>query len=177
MSALAGIWHFDGNPEADQACARMLAAQSIYGIHDSAQWDMGPVAFGRRLFRILPEDIHDNQPLIGGEGRFVLIADLRIDNRDELIAALQMSPEQARQMADSALLLAAWERWQERCLDRLAGDYAIAVLDRSTRELTLARDPTGSRPLHYHSSTSFFAFASMPKGISSTTARRSINGS
>ncbi len=165
MSALAGIWHFDGKPDADQACARMLAAQSIYGVHDSAQWDMGPIAFGRRLFRTLPEDIHDNQPLIGGEGRFVLIADLRIDNRDELITALQISPERARQMADSALLLTAWERWRERCLDRLVGDYAIAVLDRSTMQLTLARDPTGNRPLHYHSSAAFFAFASMPKGL------------
>ena len=56
MSALAGIWYFDGKPHAAEACARMLGAQAIYGPHDVAQWDGGNLALGRRLFRTLPED-------------------------------------------------------------------------------------------------------------------------
>ena len=143
----------------------MLSAQSIYGPHDSAQWHAGSVALGRCLFRLLPEDVHDHQPLVGGEGRFVLVADIRLDNRDELIGELRIAPSQARSMADSAILLSAWERWQENCFDRLYGDYAVAVFDRNLNRLTLARDPTGSRPLHYHRGAKFFAFASMPKGL------------
>ncbi|MEI9990625.1 MAG: asparagine synthase-related protein [Rhizomicrobium sp.] len=163
MSALAGIWNFDGRPGAARDCARMLAAQSIYGPHDVSQWDDGSLALGRRLFRTLPEDIHDAQPLAGGGGRFTLIADLRLDNRDDLIGALRI-PDAARR-ADSVILMAAWERWGEGCVDRLVGDYAFALWDAGERRLVLARDPLGMRPLHYHRGRDFFALASMPKGL------------
>src|SRR5262249_38577734 len=62
-------------------------------------------------------------------------------------------------------LLAAIERWDESCLDRLVGDYAFAAWDSARRRLLLARDPVGQRPLHYHCGNKFFAFASMPKGL------------
>src|SRR5258707_13384475 len=156
MSALAGIWNRDGKPGAAAACTRMLAAQAIYGPHDGAQWEDGGVALGRRLFRTLPEDAFDRQPLEGGDGRFVLVADLRLDNRDELIGELRIPTERAAAMADADILLAVWERWQESCFDRLVGDYAFALWDRGERRLVLARDPLGVRPLHYHRGGNFF---------------------
>ena len=165
MTALAGLWHFDGRPDVADGCDRMLRAQELYGRHDAAQWSDGSVALGRRLMRLLPEDAFDRQPLIGGEGRYVLVADLRLDNRDELCTVLRIPPPQARILSDAAILLAALERWDESCLERLVGDYAFAVWDGARRRLLLARDPLGQRPLHYHRSSKFFAFASMPKGL------------
>ena len=38
MTAIAGLWRFDGRPDADDGCARMLAAQQLYGPHMGAQW-------------------------------------------------------------------------------------------------------------------------------------------
>lgn len=143
----------------------MLAAQAMYGPHDTAQWDMGALCLGRRLFRVLPEDIHDDQPLTGGGGRFILVADVRLDNRDELLRMLDIAPDRARDLADSVILLAAWERWQDDCFAHLVGDYAFALWDRDKQRLVLARDPLGMRPLHYHCTSRFVAFASMPKGL------------
>src|SRR4051812_30499486 len=111
MTALAGIWRLDGQPEAAGGCARMLAAQELYGRHDSAQWSNADVALGRRLMRVLPEDIFDRQPLIGAGGRYVLIADIRLDNRDDIARALDVPAAQAATLCDAALLLAAVERW------------------------------------------------------------------
>ena len=165
MTALAGLWHFDGRPDAAQNCARMLAAQEVYGRHDGAQWSDGDVALGRRLMRVLPEDDFDRQPLIGGGGRYVLVADTRLDNREDLAAALGIPPQQASTLCDASILLAALERWGELCLDHLVGDYAFAFWDGTRRRLLLARDPLGQRPLHYHRSKRLFAFASMPKGL------------
>jgi asparagine synthase (glutamine-hydrolysing) len=68
-------------------------------------------------------------------------------------------------MADADILLAAWERWEGDCFDRLNGCYAFAVWDHAQRTLTLARDPFAQRPLHFHRGVRFFAFASMPKGL------------
>jgi asparagine synthase (glutamine-hydrolysing) len=165
MTALAGLWRFDGRPDAADGCARMLAAQELYGPHAGAQWSDVSVALGRQLMRTLPEDSFDRQPLIGGDGRYVLVADIRLDNRGELIKTLGIADAQARSLCDSAILLAAVERWDESCLERLVGDYAFALWDGVRRRLVLARDPLGQRPLHYHRGDRFFAFASMPKGL------------
>jgi len=143
----------------------MLAAQSIYGRHGENRWVEGSVALGRRLTRLLPEDVFDTQPLHGRESPFVLVADLRLDNREDLAAELGIQAEQAKTMCDAALLLAAFERWDDDCVDHLVGDYAFAVWDSRAHRLVLARDMIGSRPLHYHRGAAFFAFASMPKGL------------
>jgi asparagine synthase (glutamine-hydrolysing) len=115
--------------------------------------------------RVLPEDTHDYQPLIGGAGRYVLVADVRLDNRNELINLLRIPGADALTCSDAAILLAAIERWDESCLKHLIGDYAFALWDTTLRRLLLARDPLGRRPLHYHRGNGFFAFASMPTGL------------
>jgi asparagine synthase (glutamine-hydrolysing) len=165
LSALAGLWCFDGNPGAAEGCARMLAAQEIYGPHDGRQWSGGDIALGRRLYRTLPEDAFDLQPLSSADDRLVLAADVRLDNRDELCAALGIAAAQARELCDAAVLLAALERWGEAALDRLVGDFAFALWDSRARKLVLARDFLGQRPLYYHAGKGFFAFATMARGL------------
>jgi asparagine synthase (glutamine-hydrolysing) len=165
MSALAGVWRFDGKPGVDDDCARMLAAQQIYGPHDERQWSNGTLAMGRRLFRLVPEDIHDRQPLHSRDGRLTLVADVRLDNREELAAQLGLSSSSAQQLCDAALLLEALDRWGEDALTRLVGDFAFVLWDSPAQRLLLARDFLGQRPLHYHCGRGFFAFASMPKGL------------
>jgi asparagine synthase (glutamine-hydrolysing) len=165
MSALAALWHFDGRPDARFGCERMLAAQWIYGPHTAGHWSSASVALGRGLMRMLPEDSFDSQPLVGGGGSVVLVADVRLDNRDELARALNISETRLRLLSDADILLAALERWDEACLERLVGDYAFIRWDSARQQMLLVRDPLGQRPLHYHRGNRFFAAASMPKGL------------
>lgn len=163
MSALGGMWRIDGRPGAAEDCKRILAAQQIYGPDAEGQWAAGGIAIGRRLKRLLPEDIFDHQPIVSRHQ--VLVADVRLDNRDDLAHTLQIPPERARNLCDAAILFAALERWGEDCFSHLAGDYAFALWNEERRSLLLARDPFGQRPLHYHRGNNLFAFASMPKGL------------
>ena len=165
MSALAGRWNFDGRPDAESSCARMLAAQRIYGPHDERRWSDGFIAMGRRLYRILPEDRFDRQPLHSADGGLVLVADLRLDNREDLYEALGLAGAEAARLCDAAVLLHALERWGEEAVERIVGDFAFALWDRRARRLMLACDFLGHRPLHYHSAGKFLAFATMPKGL------------
>ena len=52
MTAIAGLWRFDGRPDAADGCTRMLAAQEIYGPDARGEWSEGGVALGRRLMRL-----------------------------------------------------------------------------------------------------------------------------
>jgi asparagine synthase (glutamine-hydrolysing) len=164
MSAIAGIWSFDEEVPVSPACHAMLQALHMYGSDDTAQYSSRSVALGRCLLRLLPEDCFDQQPL-SAAGVTSLVADIRLDNRDELGQELGLSSQQSAGMADSALLLAAWQRWQEQCLDHLSGAFSFAVWNQQDQHLFLARDHTGERPLCYALAANCFAFASMPKGL------------
>lgn len=163
MSALAGLWSISAQTEAS-SCAAMLAVQGAYGPDRSDLRSLGPITMGRNLFALVPEDDFDGQPLIGGEGRFLLVADVRLDNRAELSSALTLGSS-ARTMADSAILLRALERWGETAPLHLLGDYAFAWFDLHEGRLFLARDPLGQRPLFWHRGHDSIAFSSMPAGL------------
>jgi len=89
---------------------------------------------------------------------------VRLDNRDALAAAAGLH-EPLSQTSDAELLLNSWTRDGVGCLERLIGDFAVAVFDKKERTLTLARDAAGQRPLFYARSDDAVAFASMPSGL------------
>lgn len=165
MTALAGYWSSSGRPDAGRTCERMLQAQQVYAPDpkSAATWGDREIALGRRLFRQLPEDRFDRAPIVSAEGRRVLVADVRLDNRDELADALGIAEPSG--LADAAILMAALDRWDEEAVDRLDGDFAFALWDSGRQRLVLARDIMGQRPLHFHRGSDFVAFASMPKGL------------
>jgi len=165
VTAIAGHWSFGAGPEPDRSLDRMLKALQVYGPEAPASWSGGEIALGRRLFSLLPEDRFDRGPVLWGGGPNALVADLRLDNRDELCAALAIAPAEATALADAALLARALERWGEDAVQHIVGDFAFAWWDAGRRRLLLARDPFGERPLHYHCGRGFFAFATMPKGL------------
>jgi asparagine synthase (glutamine-hydrolysing) len=163
VTALAGLWNLGGRVDPAGSLARMLQAQRVYAPDAPASWSDGRIALGRRLWTLLPEDRFDRGPVISQAG--TLIADLRLDNRDELGDALGIGPADAKALSDAALLMKALERWGDEAVDRLVGEFAFAWWDAREQRLVLARDPLGHRPLHFHRGDGFFAFASMPKGL------------
>ncbi len=62
--------------------------------------------------------------------------------------------------SDTEVLLKAYGRWGEGCLDRLRGMFAFAIWDAPRQRLFLARDPIGIKPLYYYFSDQYFLFAS-----------------
>ncbi|HEX8062704.1 MAG TPA: asparagine synthase-related protein [Allosphingosinicella sp.] len=164
MTAIAGFWSFEGRFDPRARCRSMIDAQSRYGTRRSAG-SLDALAVAINLHPSLPEDARDSQPLIGGERRFALVADVRLDNRADVAAQLGLDPPEASLLADSALLLVALERWGESALDRLLGDFAFAFFDARQRRLLLARDPLGQKPLFLHRGGGFAAFSSMPCGL------------
>lgn len=140
----------------------MLEAQRAYGGH-AASSEAGPICIGRNLSLMLPEDAHDRGPVV--RAHFTLVADARIDNREEIERGLGLSFAQAKQLCDAAVLLESLLAWGSGALDRIVGEFALALWDNRSRQLLLARDILGHRPLLFHRGKGFFAFSSMPSGL------------
>lgn len=81
----------------------------------------------------------------------------RIDNRKELITALNAS---AQDLTDAGLVLAAWLRWKRDAVLHLVGDFVFAIVDPADQCLFCARDHLGVRPFYYQLSDRHFVFAS-----------------
>jgi asparagine synthase (glutamine-hydrolysing) len=162
MTAIAGLVGVPPTGTRESACSRSLDAQSLYGSQRSVRLH-SDAAFGANRYHLLPEDRFDRQPY--SDDRFLLVADIRLDNRADLLAALGESTANATGCSDAEILFRAWCRWQDGCLDRIAGDYAFAVQDLDSNALWLVRDPVGQRPLFYGRRGGALFFASMPSGI------------
>ena len=129
-------------------------------------WVDGPLGFGHRLLQTTPESFRERLPFDDGSRNLVITADARIDNRDELIDVLALGSSSGNEPCDSELILAAYTRWGDGCLEHLIGDFAFVIWDRSNRRLFGARDHLGIRPFYYHYSRNrLFAFASEIKAL------------
>jgi asparagine synthase (glutamine-hydrolysing) len=156
MSGIAGVFRRDGGPVDSCALAAMTRRLAHRGSGAESIWSDGPVGLGRT--------VRQSMRTLQGEGNPVVAADIRLDNRAELIAALGIGA-QAELLPDSDILLAAYNRWGEACTDKLLGDFAFAIWDERNQRLFCARDPFGVKPFYYHSSSRLFAFGSEIKAL------------
>jgi asparagine synthase (glutamine-hydrolysing) len=160
MSAIGGIWWTADAPGIEErrfALDRLHASLARRGPDGGAVQHLGAVGMSFRACHTTAEARSERQPLATAGG-LLMAFDGRLDNREELLRTLR--PPEGSAATDSELVLAAYERWQHRCPDLLIGDYAFAVWDTRRRELLLARDPMGTRPLFYHAGGDLLAWSS-----------------
>jgi asparagine synthase (glutamine-hydrolysing) len=80
----------------------------------------------------------------------------RLDNRDDLARLLRLGPE----ISDHEYARQAYLRWGPTLTEHLVGDFSLAIVDVEERQLVLARDPLGMRPLYYRIEPDRVPFAS-----------------
>lgn len=165
MSAIFGAWQRDGRPLEPAVLACMDARLAHRGADGAATWRDGAVGLGHRLYATTPESWRERQPVVGAGGVLVCVADVRLDNRAELMALLRLRAPEHTAPTDPELVLAAYARWGAACADRLLGDFAFVVWDAHARTLLAARDPMGVRPFYYHCSPRLVVFASEIKAL------------
>src|SRR5258708_7955343 len=164
MSAIAGLLRFDGGPVTRHGLERTVNALRQYGPDRADIAIADGLGLVHVLMRMTPEDQFDRQPWQGASGALIT-ADVRLDNRAELLERLGVTPGQARAWPDSRVLLAGWEKFSDALWPTLRGPFAVAIWDPRRRALTLARDHLGLNVVMWHKSERFFAFATMPNGL------------
>jgi asparagine synthase (glutamine-hydrolysing) len=160
MSGVFGYWHLDGQPVSSALIDRCLQRVSPQSLTAIDSWVDGPIGLGRKSTAIADQAGH---PMVCP--RVACAFDGRIDNRDELIDALATKWPVARDCPDHVLVRTAYLEHGEFCVERLKGDFAFALFDREARQLLLARDRLGVRPLCYTRLNGAFLFASEAKAL------------
>lgn len=164
MCGLAGIYERPG----EQASRELLCAMAGELRH------RGPDGTGLYLDRrfgmvntrlAIVDLAGGDQPLSDERGRCWVMQNGEIFNYPELQHELTALGHRFTTSCDTEVLVHAYEEWGVDCLPRLNGEFAFAVWDRKTRELFLARDRFGIRPLFLLDDGGRLAFASEAKAL------------
>jgi asparagine synthase (glutamine-hydrolysing) len=172
MCGIAGLIGINGVASIN----RMLASIEHRGRDDEGVWTSRAIdetgrraCLGHRRLSIIDPSPAGHQPMLSTDGRLALTFNGEIYNYRELRRELQAKGHSFRTDTDTEVLLAAFDEWGDECLSRLNGMFAFAVWDEERRELTLARDRLGIKPLYYarveEEGDASFIFASEIKAI------------
>lgn len=177
MCGIAGIFHAETPKPVDPArVERMCDALAHRGPDGAGVWTDHGVGLGHRRLSII--DVAGSpQPMHSADSRAVIVFNGEIYNFRELRRELEQAGFNFRTSGDTEVILAAWQRWGPDCLARLDGMFAFALYDRDKRQLFLARDRFGVKPLFMaHLSDGSLAFASELKGLlAHPQLRRRVN--
>jgi asparagine synthase (glutamine-hydrolysing) len=105
------------------------------------------------------------QPIYNEDGSLVVCYNGEIYNYVELMDELQAKGHQFKTHCDTEVIVHAYEEWGIDCLQRFNGMFAFALYDVRRRELIIARDRAGQKPLYYHQRNGRFFFGSEIKSL------------
>lgn len=165
MCGIAGVMHADGTPASPRILARMGEALAHRGPDGEGIFVDGSLGFAHRRLAIIDLSPAGHQPMVTPDGRWVLSYNGEVYNYQELRLLLEAEGCQFRSRADTEVVLQALARWGLRALDHFNGMFALALWDTQEKELVLARDRYGVKPLYYAMAGSTLIFASEVKAI------------
>ena len=149
MCGICGTYNYRDRQPADERLLRSMAAQIIHrGPDDEGFYLAGPLGLGiRRLSIIDLEGGH--QPMSNEDGSVWIVLNGEIYNFAQLRSELQAKGHTFHTRSDTETVIHAYEEWGIDAFSRLNGMFGFALWDDRHRELILARDPFGIKPLYY----------------------------
>lgn len=165
MCGIAGVYNLDGRPVSLDVLRGMTDAMAHRGPDGEGVYADGAMGLGHRRLAVIDLSDAAHQPMLSADGGLVLVYNGEVYNFRELRAELEGLGHRFRSHSDSEVVLEAYAEWGAECVRRFNGMFAFAIWDAKRRELFLARDRYGIKPLYYVAEGKRFIFASEQKGL------------
>ncbi len=164
MCGICGIADFDGNAIDRDLLRRMALEIRHRGPDGEGFFFSDTVALGHRRLSII--DIGGGaQPISNEDGKVHVVFNGEIYNFIELTKELQALGHVFKTRSDTEVIVHAYEQWGASCTNRFNGIFAFALWDERNRQLLLARDHLGVKPLYYTQAGSHLVFGSEIKTL------------
>ncbi len=155
MSAIYGIYNID--KKGCDVCFKQLSRPFLNSDRADA-WYIDNIALGQNTVYNTHDSLLDMYPLKDDQSSLVLIGDIRLDNKAQLIKKLQLSSSADK--TDGQLILNAYRKWETNCVEHLLGDFAFVIWDANKQQLHCFADHFATVPLYYYYNGQKFIFAS-----------------
>ena len=160
----------NGRSVDEQCLIRMRDVLKHRGPDDAGVFIEGPIGLAHRRLSIV--DVKSgHQPMSNEDGSVKIVYNGEIYNHADYRAALEAQGHTFATRSDTETIVHLYEQYGVRCVDYLRGMFGFAIWNRRTRELFLARDRLGVKPLYYwHSGDGSLYFGSEIKALLATGA-------
>ena len=148
MCGISGELRFDGRAADISAVARMTDAQSARGPDGNGLWASRSVALGHRRLSIIDLSWRGDQPMVDRELGLTAVFNGCIYNHRELRAELETAGYRFSSTSDTEVILKAYHRWGDACVERFVGMFAFALVEHVSHAALLGRDRLGVKPLY-----------------------------
>ncbi len=152
--------------------SKMNAKIAHRGPDNEGIWNDEDVCLGHRRLSIIDLSIDGNQPFFSADKRYVIVYNGELYNYKDLKLELQRTAQGStippyffKTASDTEVILAAFIRWGNKCLDYFNGMYAFAIYDTHEKKLIIARDRMGVKPLYYYYGDEGLVFSSEIRAI------------
>jgi asparagine synthase (glutamine-hydrolysing) len=160
VCGLSGEIRRDGKAADVAAVARMSATMDDRGPDGSGVWSAGPIALGHRRLKVVDLSEHAAQPMVDSALGLTAVFNGMIYNYPQLRGELEGLGHRFFSHGDTEVILKAYAQWGEDFVDRLLGMFAVAIVERDTGRVVLARDRLGIKPLYLAEVPGALRFAS-----------------
>ncbi|GAB3245292.1 N-acetylglutaminylglutamine amidotransferase [Kineosporia babensis] len=160
MCGLAGEVRFDSARADIRTVDAMTAALADRGPDDAGLWSHGRVALGHRRLRLIDLSDASAQPMSTPEAGLTGVLNGCIYNYRELRTELAAAGHRFFSDGDTEVALRAYAHWGPQFAEHLIGTFAVAITERDSGRLVLARDRLGVKPLYLAASPGVLRFAS-----------------
>jgi asparagine synthase (glutamine-hydrolysing) len=164
MCGIAGWYRRGGRPVPEAAVVAACDRLRHRGPDDAGYFAEGDFGFGMRRLSIIDVE-GGHQPIFSPDGRYAIVYNGELFNNPELRGELEGKYPFQTDHSDTETILAAWILWGDDAWPRLEGMYAVAIWDKLERQLVLARDPLGIKPLFLTEQNGGIGFASEINGL------------
>jgi asparagine synthase (glutamine-hydrolysing) len=164
MCGIAGIVSLEGKPVFEQELRNMCLAIAHRGPDDEGFYFQTGVGLGMRRLSIIDLD-SGRQPISNEDGSVWVVFNGEIYNFQELRREMQGRGHVFSTNGDTETIVHLYEEYGNHCVDRLRGMFAFALWDERRRQLLVARDRLGIKPLYYGEIGGRILFASELKSI------------
>ncbi|MDD5108758.1 MAG: asparagine synthase (glutamine-hydrolyzing) [Candidatus Omnitrophica bacterium] len=130
------------------------------GPDDHGIVSLGNITLGHRRLSIIDLSENARQPMVSSDSRYFIVYNGEVYNFKELKKELEELGVSFRSLSDTEVVLYAYIHWGIKCLDKFNGMFAFAVWDNYRKELFMARDRFGKKPLYYYKDRNRLIFAS-----------------
>ncbi len=162
MCGICGILRHDDLSVSGDDLSAMNRVLAHRGPDDDGSYLAGSLGLGHRRLSII-DVAHGHQPLSNEDQTVWVVFNGMIYNYKPLMETLTRYGHRFATQCDTEILVHAYEEWGIRMLDRLNGQFAFALWD--GRQLFIARDRMGEKPIYYAATPQAFYFASEIKSL------------
>ena len=143
----------------------MIATVRHRGPDDEGVWSDNRAGLAHARLSVIDLSPAGHQPMASADGTVWITFNGEIYNFAEIRRDLEKAGYRFHSRSDTEVIVNGWHAWGPRIFSRLRGMFALAIWDRRSRRLVLARDRIGKKPLYYAATADAFLFGSEIKAL------------